>query len=79
MTVTIMRKTFNKISPRVINCRSYRDFSNETLTVSLINNFQIEVFVNIDDVSEKFCKATIDTLNSFAPIKKKNASGKCFS
>ena len=31
MTVTVMRKSFKKMHPRVITYRSYRDFSNETL------------------------------------------------
>ena len=75
MTVTIMRKTFKKMRPRVINYRSYRDFSNETFRVSLINNLSNEVFVNNDDGLQKFCKTTMDTLNSFAPIKKKYARG----
>ena len=56
--------------PRVINYRSYRDFSNETFRVSLINNLSNEVFVNNDDGLQKLCKTTMDTLNSFAPIKK---------
>ena len=75
MTVTVMRKTFKKIRPRVINYRSYRDFSNETFRVSLMNNLSNEVFVNNDDGLKKFCKTTMDTLNSFAPIKKKYARG----
>ena len=53
MTVTVMRKNFKKIRPRVINCRSYRDFFNETFRASLINNLSNEVFVN-DDGLEKF-------------------------
>ena len=62
-----------KIRPRVINCRPYRNFSNETFRVSLINNLTNEAFVNNDDGLEKFCKTTMDTLNSFAFIKKKHA------
>ena len=58
------------IRPRVINWRSYRDFSNETFRVSLINNLPNEVFVNNDDGLETFYKTTMDTLNSFTPIKK---------
>ena len=61
MTVTVMRKTFKKMRPRVINYRSYRDFSNETFRVSLINNLSNEVFVNNDDGLQKFCKTTMDT------------------
>ena len=71
MTVTVMGKAFKKMRPSVITYRSYRDFSNETFRVSLINNLSKEVFFNNDDGLEKFCKATMDTLNSFAPIKKK--------
>ena len=74
MKVTVIRKIFKEIRPRVINYRSYRDFSNETFRVSLINNLPNEVFVSNDDGLEKFCKTTMDTLNSFAPIKKKYAS-----
>ena len=68
-----MTKTFKKIRPRVINYRSYRDFSNKTFRVSLINNLSNEVFVNNDHELEKFCKTTMDILNSFAPTKKKCA------
>ena len=45
----------------------------ELFRVSLINNLSNETFLNIDDGLEKFCKTTMDTLNSFAPIKKKYA------
>ena len=67
MTVTVTKKTFKKILPGVINYRSYRDFS---FRVSLINNLPYEAFANNDDGLEKFCKTTIYTLNSFAPVKK---------
>ena len=75
MTVTVMRKTFKKMRPRVINYRSYRDFSNETFRISLINTLPNAVFVDSDGGLEKFCKTTMDTLNSFTPIKKKYARG----
>ena len=35
--------------------------------------------MNNDDVLEKFCKTTMDTLNSFAPIQKKYARVKQIS
>ena len=75
MAVTVMRKTLKKISPRIINYMFSRDRSNETFRVSLINNLLNEVFVNNDDGLEKFCKTTMDTLNSFAPIMEKYACG----
>ena len=71
MTVTVMAKAFKKMRPSVITYRSYTDFSNETFRVSLINNLSKEIFFNNDDELEKFCKTTMDNLNSFAPIKKK--------
>ena len=70
-----MRKTFKKMRPRVINYRSYRNFSNEKLRVSLMNYLSNEVFVNNDDGLQKLCKMTMDTLNSFSPIKNKYARG----
>ena len=66
-----MKKTFKKIRPRVINHWSSRDFSNETLGVSMIHNLSNEAFVNNDDELEKLSKTAMDTLNSFVPIKKK--------
>ena len=75
MTVTVIRKNFKKMHPRVINYRSYRHFSNKTFRVYLINNLPNEVFVNNDNKLEKSCKITMDTLNSFAPITKKYARG----
>ena len=62
--VTVTWKTFKKMRPSVINYRSYRDFSNETFGVSLINNLPNEVFVNNDDGLKKFCKTTMDTLSN---------------
>ena len=39
------------------------------------NNLSNEVFSNNDNGLEKFCKTTMDTLNLFAPMKKKYARG----
>ena len=75
LTVTVMRKFFKKMRLRAINYRSYRNFSNETFNVSPINNLSNEVSFDNDDGLQKFCKMTMDTLNSFAPIKKKYARG----
>ena len=74
MTVTVMRKTFKKLSPRIISYRCYKDFSRETFRDCLVNNLSNEVFSNNDNGLEKFCKTTMDTLYLFAPIKKEICS-----
>ena len=75
ITVTVMRETFNKICPRLIVYRFYRYFFNEIFRASLIYFFSNEVFINNSGGLEKFCKATMDSLNSFTLIKKKYARG----
>ena len=62
MTVTVMRKTFKKLSPRIISYRSYKHFSNETFRDCLVNNLSYEVFSNSDNGLEKFCKTAMDKL-----------------
>ena len=53
MTVTVMRKTFKKMHPRVINYRSYRDFYNEIFRVYLINNLANEFLLTVMMMSYK--------------------------
>ena len=38
MTVTVMRKTFKKVRPRIINYKSFKHFSNEAFRISLEKN-----------------------------------------
>ena len=71
MTLTIMRKTFKKQRPRIINYRSFKHFSNEEFRKSLIDNLSNQLYVNNDDGFNRFFEISIDTLNSFAPIKNK--------
>ena len=75
MTLTIMRKTFKNQRPRIINYRSFKHFSNEEFRKSLIDNLSNQIYVNNDDGFNRFCKISIDTLNSFTPIKNKFARG----
>ena len=39
--------------------------------MSLIDNLSNKIYVKNDDGCNRFCKISIDTLNSFAPIKNK--------
>ena len=56
MTLTIMRKTFKKQRPRIINYRSFKHFSNEEFRKLLIENLSNQIYVNNDDGFNRFCK-----------------------
>ena len=71
MTLAIMRKTFKKQRPRIINYRPFKHFSNEEFRKPLIDNLSNQIYVNNNDGFNRFCKIIIDTLNSFALIKNK--------
>ena len=49
MTLTVMRKSFKKYQPKMINYRSYKNFSNEKYRETLINNLSKEKLINNDD------------------------------
>ena len=73
LALTIMRKTFKKQRPRINNYRPFKYFSNEEFRKSLIDKLTNQIYVNngFDDGLDRFCKITIDTLNSFVPINNK--------
>ena len=75
MTLTVMGKNFKKIKPRIINYRSYNNFSNEYYRKCLFNEFKRETFVNNDRGFEKFRDMSIKLLNKHAPIKIKYKRG----
>ena len=71
ITLTIMKKTFKKQRPRIINYRSFKHFFNEEFRNSLIDRLSNQKYINNNDGFNRSCKISIDTLNGFAPIKKK--------
>ena len=73
MTLTVMKKSFKKFQPRIINYRSYKRFSNDTLRKDLIDKLSIEKFVINDDGLKIFCELSVNVLNKHAPRKKKYA------
>ena len=73
MTLTVTRKSFKKLKPRVINYRSYKHFSNEVFRGSLLEKLSQQAFVNNDYGSEKFCNITLKTLDKYAPWKANHA------
>ena len=70
MTLTDMKKKIKKIKPRIINYRSYDNFSNEYYRKFVNNQIKRETFVNNGRGFEKFCDMSIELLNKHAPIKK---------
>ena len=53
MTLTVIKKSFRKFHPRLINYRSYNNFSNEALRKCLLEKLSKDVFVNNDESSVK--------------------------
>ena len=75
MTLTVMRKSFKKLKPSVMNYSSYKNFSNEIFRESLLEKLSQQTFVNNDYGFEKFCNITLKTLDKYAPRKAKHARG----
>ena len=75
MTLTVLRKSFEKFQPKLIKYRSYKTFSNEAYRETLINNLSKENFINNDDGFQRFCDISLNALNKHAPYKKKHARG----
>ena len=73
MTLTVMRKNFKRLKPRVINYKSYKRFSNEVFMESLLEKLSQQTFVNNDYGFEKFCNITLKTLDKCARHKTKHA------
>ena len=71
----VMRKTFKKLKPRVINYRSYKHFSNEVFRESLLGILSQQTLVNNDYGFGKFCNIILKTLDKYAPRKAKHARG----
>ena len=53
MTLTVMKKSFRKFHPRLINYRSYKNFSNEAFRECLLEKLSKEVFVNNSEGLQK--------------------------
>ena len=75
MTLTVMKKSFKKFQPRIINYRSYKHFSNDTFRKDLIDKLSNEELVINDDGMKRFCELSINILNKHAPRKKKYGRG----
>ena len=75
MTLTVMKKSFQKYKPRIIKFRDYRDFQNNAVREDLLSellNFNIEIS---DEGFTKFFETCNKHLNYHAPCKQKYVRG----
>ena len=70
MVVTIMKTSFRKLKPKIINYRKYKNFSNYIFRDSLLEELSQVRINNDDDGFNNFLRICRNTLDSFAPRKK---------
>ena len=75
MTLTVMKKSFRKFHPRLINYRSYKNFSNEAFKECLLEKLSKEIFENNDGGLQRFSDINLQVLNQHAPQKIKYVRG----
>ena len=63
MTLTVMKMSFRKFHPRLINNRCYKNFSNEAFRECLLEKLSKQVFVNNDEGLQRFCDINLQVLN----------------
>ena len=75
MTVTVMKTTYEKLKPRIVNYRDYKNVCNDTFWQILLEKLSTENSNTNCSGFEKILQICIDTLNIFAPCKKKYSQG----
>ena len=63
------------INYKIINYRSYENFSNEAYRETLMNNLPKENFIKNEKDFQRLCHISIDASNKHAPCKKKHPRG----
>ena len=78
VTVTIMKTNYEKLKPKFTNYRDYKNFCNDRFRQILLEKLSTEN-INPNCIElENFLKICINTLNIFAPCKKKYSRGNMF-
>ena len=75
ITLTVMKKSFRKLHPRLTNYRSHKNFSNEAFRECLLEKLSKEIFENNDEGLQRFCDINLQVLNQHAPQKIKYVRG----
>ena len=75
MIVTVMKTSYRKIEPRVINYQDYKSFSNEGFRESLLENLKGKLSGNSDQSFSNFINTCNTVLDKQLPKKKKYVRG----
>ena len=75
ITVTVMKTTYEKLKPRIVNYRHYKYFGSYKFRQILLEKLSAENVNTSCSGFEKFLQICIDTLNIFAPCQKKYSRG----
>ena len=75
MTVTVMKTTYEKLKSKIKNYRDYKNFCNDTFRKVLLEKLSTENINANGSGFEKFLQICIQTLDIFAPYKKKYLRG----
>ena len=67
---------FRKLVPRVVSCRNYKIFSNNLFLKSLNKELSKYLFSPDWNNFDRLCQICTDTLNKYAPCKKKKKTRK---
>ena len=70
MVVTIMKTTFRKLKPKIINYRKFKNFSSDIFRDTLLEELSQVRINNDDDGFNNFLRIYRNTLDRFAPRKK---------
>ena len=71
MIVTVMKTSYRKIEPRVINYRDYKSFSNEGFRELLLENIKGKLLENTDKSFSNFINTCNAVLSKQLPRKKR--------
>ena len=75
MTVTVMKTTYEKLKQKITKYRDYKNFYNDTFCKVLLEKLSTENINANGSGFEKFLQICIQTLDIFAPYKKKYLQG----
>ena len=75
MIVLVMKTTFQKLKPRIVQCRDCAQFSNDNFRKKLLENITLENVNTNSNGLEKFLQIGMNTLDQMVPRKKKYIRG----